>query len=326
MRESLSNVTLLDLHPGFDFATGEVVFVERSTQRVVSDLGSVLSDRTPPTSHSTAAEENYDGTATAFSRKSIAGEIMAGRKDDSRKRTALRELCDQVVSAATMSRLRPGMRILNLGCGRGQDYAPFESVRASIHSGVWVDISGESLRVSMERAGPLRDKITYIRGDMRSRDLYTRPEFVHGTPFDLVVSTLALHYALGGMSQTQDTLANIASVCAPRAVLVFTCMYDTFLDSLFVKCKGEQATQAACAKGPVVWNDPSGFARIVFTEVSGSRCLRVRVTIGTSVVEVEEPVVRSDVIRSAATASGWNVKAVRPLGEMYAVYELERTS
>ncbi len=107
-------------------------------------------------------------------------------------------------AAHIIRHVRPGGRILELGCGRGRDTANL----AAMAPVVGVDIDDEALAVCRERV----PAATLIRADL------SRPLPLPGARFDVIVASLAIHYFPW---KTTELLAEEIGRCiAPGGLLV----------------------------------------------------------------------------------------------------------
>jgi ubiquinone/menaquinone biosynthesis C-methylase UbiE len=140
---------------------------------------------------------------------------LAADYDAAFTRTALGAALRELVWERFDALIEPGQRVLELGCGTGEDAV--QLARSGIDV-VATDPSLKMLQVAQAKAHAARcsDRIQFLCERMERV-----PDLLHGAQFDAVVSNFG---ALNCVKDLPSLLRGVAMLCAPRANIVFVVM------------------------------------------------------------------------------------------------------
>lgn len=134
-------------------------------------------------------------------------DFFAGYERLRRTGTGLNDVLEQPALWSMLPDSFDGLRVLDLGCGAG-DFAR-SARRRGARSVVGIDVSEKMLAWAAAETGDAG--IEYRRGSIEQLD-------TDGAPFDLVVSSLALHY----VADYAAAVASVARVLTPGGRFVFS--------------------------------------------------------------------------------------------------------
>jgi SAM-dependent methyltransferase len=132
-----------------------------------------------------------------------------GRHDGEYERliTQARQLAPLTRRVFTAAGIRPGMRVLDVGCGVGDVSILLAELVGPTGQVIGVDLDDDAVRVATERCAGL-EHVAFVTGDARH---------LESGPFDVVAGRFVLMYT----TDPTDTLRSLRSLVCPEGIVVF---------------------------------------------------------------------------------------------------------